>query len=205
MKTLLLATRNGDKIKEISQALAGLPIELKSFKDFPELPEVEETGKTLFENAFLKARAYFLATGLPTLADDTGLEIIHLSGQPGVLSSRFAGPGATYAENVAKTLKLLQGVRAKDRKATFRCVIALVFSPADERYVEGTLEGSITVAPIGKGGFGYDPIFYVPALERALAELSVEEKNEISHRGRALAKVREVLRDWAEKTVPKFV
>jgi len=205
MKTLLLATRNEDKISEISEALSGLPIELKSFKDFPQLPEVQETGKTLFENAFLKARAFYLASGLPTLADDTGLEIITLAGQPGVFSSRFAGPEATYAENVAKALEMMQGIKGRDRKATFRCVIALVFSPTDERYVEGTLEGTITTAPIGKGGFGYDPIFYVPALEKTLAELSLEEKNEISHRGRALVKVRQVLRDWSEKNAPKFV
>lgn len=201
MKTLLLATRNQDKIKEISAALAGLPLELKSALDFSELPEVEETGSTLKENAFLKARAFFLATGLPTLADDTGLEIDALGGAPGVFSSRFAGPAATYAENVARVLEEMKGIRAKERKARFRCVLALVFSPADERRAEGVLEGSITVVPIGTGGFGYDPIFYVPELERTLAELSLERKNRISHRGRALEKARTILAEWAGDSV----
>lgn len=197
MKSLLLATRNKDKIKEISLALAGLPLELKSFLDFPDLPEVEETGSTLKENAFLKARAFFLVTGLPTLADDTGLEIDALGGAPGVFSARFSGPNATYAENVARVLREMKGIRAKERKARFRCVIAMVFSPTEEHRVEGILEGSITVAPIGFGGFGYDPIFYVPELERTLAELSLEQKNRISHRGRALEKARAVLSEWA--------
>jgi XTP/dITP diphosphohydrolase len=201
MKTLVLATRNKDKIKEISLALSGLPLELKSGFDFSELPAVEETGSTLKENAFLKARAFFLATGLPTLADDTGLEIDALGGAPGVFSSRFSGPNATYAENVTKVLAEMKGIRAKERKARFRCVITLVFSPADERRVEGVLEGSITVVPIGAGGFGYDPIFYVPELERTLAELSLEQKNRISHRGRALEKARAILAEWAKDNV----
>jgi XTP/dITP diphosphohydrolase len=178
-----------------------LPIDLKTFRDFPDLPEVEETGATLRENAFLKARAYYLATGLPTLADDTGLEIDAMGGQPGVYSSRFAGPEATYAENVAKVLGFMQGIRAKERKARFRCVIAVVFSPTDERFVEGRLEGSITVVPIGTGGFGYDPIFYVPELEKTLAELSAEQKNRISHRGRALEKAKPILAEWAKDPV----
>jgi XTP/dITP diphosphohydrolase len=197
MKTLLLATRNKDKIREISHALTGLPLQLKSFLDFPELAEVEETGATLKENAFLKARAFFLATGLPTLADDTGLEIDALGGAPGVFSSRFSGPGATYAANVAKVLEEMEGIRAKERKARFRCVIALVFSPTEEHRVEGLLEGSITIAPIGFSGFGYDPIFYVPELERSLAELSLEQKNRISHRGRALEKAKVIISEWA--------
>lgn len=201
MKKLFLATGNEDKIKEIAAILLGLPIELKTFRDFPELPEVEETGATLRKNAFLKARAYYLATGLPALADDTGLEIDAMGGQPGVYSSRFAGPEATYAENVAKVLGFMQGIRAKERKARFRCVIAMVFSPSDERSVEGRLEGSITVVPIGAGGFGYDPIFYVPELEKTLAELSAEQKNRISHRARALEKARPILAEWARDPV----
>ena len=205
MKKLFLATGNEDKIKEITALLLGLPIDLKTFRDFPDLPKVEETGATLKENAFLKARAYFLATGLPTLADDTGLEIDAMGGQPGVFSSRFAGPEARYAENVAKVLGLMQGIRAKERKARFRAVIAMVFSPADERFVEGRLEGSITVVPIGKGGFGYDPIFYVPELERTLAELSLEQKNRISHRARALEKAKAILAEWAKDAVKNSV
>jgi XTP/dITP diphosphohydrolase len=201
VKKLFLATGNEDKIKEIAAILLGLPIDLKTFRDFPDLPEVEETGATLRENAFLKARAYYLATGLPTLADDTGLEIDAMGGQPGVYSSRFAGPEATYAENVAKVLGFMQGIRAKERKARFRCVIAMVFSPTDERFVEGRLEGSITVVPIGTGGFGYDPIFYVPELEKTLAELSADQKNRISHRGRALEKARPILAEWAKDAV----
>jgi len=205
VKKLFLATGNEDKIREIAALLLGLPIDLKTFRDFPDLPEVEETGTTLKENAFLKARAYFLATGLPTLADDTGLEIDAMGGQPGVYSSRFAGPEATYAENVTKVLGFMQGIRAKERKARFRCVIAMVFSPTDERSVEGRLEGSITVVPIGTGGFGYDPVFYVPELEKTLAELSLEQKNRISHRARALEKAKPILAAWVKDPSPKFV
>jgi len=205
MKKLLLATGNEDKINEMAALLFGLPIDLKTLRDYPDMPKVEETGTTLKENAFLKARACFLATGLPSLADDTGLEIDTLGGQPGVSSSRFAGLEATYAENVAKVLGLLQGSRAKERKARFRSVIAMVFSPADERWVEGRLEGSITVVPIGAGGFGYDPIFYVPELEKTLAELSFEQKNRISHRGRALEKAKPILAEWARDPAPEFV
>src|SRR5262245_12203690 len=205
MKQLFLATGNEDKIKEISALLLGLPIDLKTFRDFPNLPEVEETGTNLKENAFLKARAYFLATGLPALADDTGLEIDAMGGQPGVYSSRFAGPEATYAENVAKVLSFLQGIRAKERKARFRSVLAMVFSLSDERSVEGRLEGSITVVPIGTGGFGYGPIFYVPELEKTLAELTLEQKNRISHRARALEKAKPILAEWARDTAPKLV
>lgn len=201
MKKLFLATANEDKIKEIAALLLDLPVDLKTFRDFPDLPKVEESGTTLKENALLKARAYFLATGLPALADDTGLEIDALGGQPGVLSSRFAGEKASYAENVAQVLGLMEGIRAKERKARFRCVIAMVFSPTEEHWVEGRLEGSITVAPIGEGGFGYDPIFYVPELERTLAELSLEQKNRISHRGRALEKAKPILAAWARDTV----
>ena len=205
MKKLLLATGNEDKINEMAALLFGLPIDLKTLRDYPDMPKVEETGITLKENAFLKARTCFLATGLPSLADDTGLEIDTLGGQPGVVSSRFAGLEATYAENVGKVLGLLQGIRAKERKARFRSVIAMVFSPADERWVEGRLEGSITVVPIGAAGFGYDPIFYVPELEKTLAELSFEQKNRISHRGRALEKAKPILAEWARDPAPEFV
>ncbi len=183
---LVVATRNPDKLREIRQKLRNLNIEVLSVGEFEGVPEVEEDGETLEENALKKARVVAEATGLPAIADDTGLEVYALGGAPGVYSARFAGDNATYADNNRKLLALLKG--KEDRRARFRCVIAYVDGDIEELF-EGVLEGEIIESLRGENGFGYDPVFYVPSLGRTLAELSREEKNEVSHRGRALDKL----------------
>lgn len=198
-KKLLLATRNRDKLAEFEQALESLPFEFLCAADLPDAPEVQEDGTTLQENALKKARVLNQFSGLPTIADDTGLEVDALGGAPGVYSSRYAGPEATYADNVDRVLFELQGVPEELRTARFRCVIALVDNGREELF-EGICEGKIIDAPRGLGGFGYDPIFLVPELGKTFAEISLAEKNRISHRGRALRKLREFLEEeWFPK------
>ena len=173
--------------------LADLPIVVRSLAEFPGAPEVVEDGATYRENALKKARSAAKFTGIPALADDTGLEVDELGGQPGLYSARFAGEGCTFQDNVRKLLHLLDGVPAERRGARFVCVIALVAPGGREKVVEGELRGRITDRQAGGGGFGYDPVFYVPEVGRTLAELTADEKNRISHRGRALAKARAVI------------
>jgi XTP/dITP diphosphohydrolase len=189
---MLLATRNADKVSEIREILR-LPREgLASLLDFPEIPEIEETGLTLEDNALIKAREAHRLTGLPSLADDTGLEVDALKGAPGVYSSRFAGPGASYADNVRKLLRAMDGIPAAGRRARFRCVVALKAGGREE-WVEGILEGGILTEARGSGGFGYDPVFYIPSAGRTMAEMSMEEKNAVSHRGVAFRRMAELL------------
>jgi XTP/dITP diphosphohydrolase len=182
---ILLASRNRDKLKEVRGKVAPLGIEVLTPDDFPGLPEVEEDGATLEANAEKKASALHRLTGLPTLADDTGLEVNALGGAPGVYSSRYSGPGATYESNCRKLLQEMNGVPEARRGARFRTVIAWIQQGRVVLF-EGVVEGWITQAPAGANGFGYDPVFFVPELGRTLAELSLDEKNQISHRGRAL-------------------
>lgn len=193
-QTLLLATRNADKIVEIKEALRGLDIELISAASFAEIPEVEEDQPDLTGNAIKKAVTLARLTGMTALADDTGLEVDALNGAPGVFSSRYSGPNATYASNVQKLLLDLQGIEAAQRTARFRCVIAIARGEQVST-VEGVCEGLILEAPQGSDGFGYDPVFMIPDLRKTFAELSVAEKNFISHRGQALRKARVVLED----------
>jgi XTP/dITP diphosphohydrolase len=193
MPKLVLATNNIHKISEISAILSGSGIEISSSKDFPDFPQVEEGGETLTENALLKARAVWDKYHLPSIADDTGLEVDYLHGAPGVYSARFAGPGCSYADNNRRLLDLLRGVPADLRTARFRTVIAFVDQVGGEHSVDGVLEGSIAMAPIGKYGFGYDPVFLVEGTGKTLAQLPSHEKNRISHRSQALAKIRAVL------------
>lgn len=179
--SLVVASKNVDKIREVEAVLAevGLVGEVVRGLDWP---DVEETGDTLEANALLKARAVAEATGLPALADDTGLEVDALGGAPGVYAARYSGPGATYASNVAKLLDELQGI--SERRAVFRTVIAVVDPGGDEWLAEGTLDGRIALAARGGNGFGYDPVFEVGG--RTLAEMDAAEKNGLSHRARAL-------------------
>lgn len=194
---IVLATRNENKVRELAAMLAGLPIRLESIGSYPDAPDVEETGATFAENAVLKAKAAVQHTGLWAMADDSGLEVDALDGQPGVYSARFAGPGATDADNNEKLLKLMADVPDDRRTARFRCAIALA-APDGRIFVdEGTCEGRIARAPRGEGGFGYDPLFVVPELGRTFAELPAAEKDRISHRGRALTAVRRRLEDLA--------
>lgn len=178
---LVVASKNSDKISEIEAVLtgSGLTSEIVRGLDWP---DVEETGATLEANALLKARAVTESTGLPCVADDTGLEVESLGGEPGVFTARFAGPEATYDDNVDKMLTALSGVA--DRRARFRTVVALVFPDGVEFVAEGSVEGEITTGRRGDNGFGYDPIFEIEG--RTLAEMSMEEKSAVSHRARAL-------------------
>lgn len=183
---LVLATHNRDKVAELRESLHGLPIQIISLDHFPGAPEVEEDGDTLAANAIKKALAIHAYTQLPAVADDTGLMVDALNGAPGVYSSRYAGPQATYADNVQKLLRELEGVRAEQRTAEFRTVMALAVA-GKTHLVEGRCRGRITLAPAGDNGFGYDPVFFVPELNKTFAELTLAEKNQISHRGKAAA------------------
>jgi XTP/dITP diphosphohydrolase len=182
----ILATFNRDKLRELS-ALLGLPgLSLRALCDVPGAAVPEETGATLRENALLKARAALALTGRPAIADDTGLEVDALDGRPGLHAGRYAGPGATYAENRAKLLAELDGVAPARRAARFRCACVACLPDGRELVAEGVLEGRITLAPRGANGFGYDSLFEIGDLGRTMAEMSDAEKNALSHRARAV-------------------
>ncbi len=193
MSTLLLATMNPGKLREYREIFAELPFRLTTLDEEGIDLNVEETGATFVENALLKARAYAAASGLLTLADDSGLEIDALGGEPGVRSARWPTVDTPYPERFKLIFDRLAGLPPERRTARFRCVIALAWPDGWQEVVEGTVEGIIADAPRGKNGFGYDPIFYVPALGATTAELSPEEKHRISHRGRAASAARDVL------------
>lgn len=182
---LVLATHNDGKILEMQYALSDIAVDVLTLKEFPNIGEIPETGSTLIENAFIKAETVFIETGISALADDTGLEIDALNGEPGVYSARYAGENASYLENCAKVLNKLDGTRIEDRTARFRTVMAFV-GKNEKFHCEGSVDGLIIDKKIGKNGFGYDPIFYYPKLEKTFAELNKNEKNSISHRGIAL-------------------
>jgi len=189
---IVLATHNHDKEIELQHSLQGLDVDICSLSEYPDIGEIEETGTTLLENSLLKAHTVHDRTGLPTIADDTGLEIDALDGAPGVYSARFAGLNATYEDNVNKLLSVMENVPDDMRSARFRTVISFV-DEIQELWTEGLIQGRITKTRRGNMGFGYDPVFYVPHLEKTFAELSTNEKNKISHRGIALQKLRKIL------------
>jgi XTP/dITP diphosphohydrolase len=190
---LVLATRNKHKVFEISHILKGLKVRIIPIDDIKRAPEVEEDGDTLKYNASKKARTIALFSGKWALADDTGLEVGYLGGEPGVYSARWAGPGCSYADNNKKLLRKLKGVTGAGRKAAFKCVIALSSPAGKVLTVEGKIAGSIAESEKGAKGFGYDPLFIVPALKRTFAELPIGIKNKISHRARALKKARKLI------------
>ncbi|KAA3636251.1 MAG: XTP/dITP diphosphatase [Calditrichaeota bacterium] len=190
---LVLATNNEDKIKEIKHLLDDLPITILTRDDFLEFPDVEETGETLEDNALLKAKAIFEFTDIPALADDTGLEVDALNGAPGVYSARFAGDNVTYKDNNLKLIKELQDIPDDKRTAQFRCVMALAWSEDNIEVVNGIVEGVIANELKGDKGFGYDPLFYYPPSQKRFSEMTTEEKNIISHRGKALQEIRTVI------------
>jgi XTP/dITP diphosphohydrolase len=192
---LVLATRNPHKIREMSELLADSGITVLSVGDFPDVPDVVEDGATLEENAVKKAATVAAATGHPALADDTGLEVDALGGAPGVLSARYAGPRATYADNNRKLLGALAGVPPPRRRATFRCVVALAVPGAAVRTVEGSTAGVILEAPRGEAGFGYDPVFQPDGFARTYAEMDASAKNAVSHRGKAVRAAIRLVRD----------
>jgi XTP/dITP diphosphohydrolase len=186
MKELLVASGNQGKLREFGELLKGVVDTILSPADFPGLPEVEEDGATFEANAIKKARSAALFTGRPVLADDSGLSVDFLSGRPGVYSARFAGEGASDAENNALLLHELAGVPAKLRGAAFHCVIAFCRPDGSCLSFDGSLPGVILEAPRGAGGFGYDPLFLVSEYGKTFSELPLEIKNAISHRGRAM-------------------
>lgn len=183
--TIVLATRNPHKTEELRAMLAGLPLTVRDLREFPDCPDVVEDGETLDDNALKKAREAFRCTGLPVIADDTGLEVYYLLNAPGVYSARYAGEDATYEDNNRKLLHEMIQVPARRRQARFRCVIALV-GKEGEHLFEGKVEGRILLSPRGSNGFGYDPVFRPDGFEQSYAELDAEKKNAISHRGRAV-------------------
>jgi XTP/dITP diphosphohydrolase len=194
MNRLLLATRNADKVEEIRALLAGMSITLLTPADFPDLKETVEDADTLEGNALKKAREAFAATGVPAVADDTGLEVHYLNKAPGVFSSRYSGPGATYASNCKKLLDDLRGVPERRRAARFRCVVAFVPAHREEYTVEGICRGTILESPRGAKGFGYDPVFLPDGFRETFGEMNLLLKNTLSHRALAFVAFKELLR-----------
>ena len=196
---LLIATHNPGKVREIGALLNDLPIDYLSLDDAGISQEVAEMGDTYAANALLKAAFACRATGLTTVADDSGLEVDALGGHPGLHTARYAGPNATNAERWAKLLAELKDVPWEKRTARFRCTVALAAPDREPRVFDGVCEGFIAFAPSGSGGFGYDPIFFMPEHNCTMAELSDDVKNQISHRARAVHKAKAVIMEWLLK------
>lgn len=194
----LIATNNPKKLKELQRILNPLGINAVSARqEGVLLDDVEETGTTFAENAFIKAEAAFKKTGLPSVADDSGLCVDALDGRPGIYSARYAGENATDADKNSKLLSELKDVPEKNRTAHFSCTICCILPNGDKIEVEGICEGSIAFEPHGNGGFGYDPIFKCG--DKSYAELSSDEKDAVSHRGKALRKLKAELEKYLEK------
>ncbi len=191
---LVVATRNAGKLKEIRRLLDEQGVRVLGIDEFPDLPEVEEDAESFAGNAQKKAETIACLTGRLTLADDSGLEVEALGGAPGVRSARFAGEGANDEANNRRLLEELRSVPAGKRRGAFVCVMALCTAQGECRFFEGRIEGEILAAPRGEGGFGYDPLFFLPQTGRTMAEIPLEEKNAISHRGQALRQVVDHLR-----------
>ena len=196
---LLLATNNPGKIREMTSLLQGTPFVVATPESEGLSLEVEETGSTFEDNAILKAVAFASASGLCAMADDSGLEVDALGGEPGVYSARYAGPDATDEDLVRYLLGKLEDIEWKKRSARFRSVVALAHPDGEVQLFEGSCEGIVAFEPHGAKGFGYDPIFYLPTLGKHMAELEMEEKNSVSHRGMAARKALEFLRAAAEQ------
>ena len=186
---LVIATHNKDKFKELFLGLKSLELKLRSLNDFPEIGEIIEDGDTLEENALIKARTVFKLTGLPSISDDTGLEVAALNGQPGIYTARYAGKNCSYSDNVNKMIDEMKLVPWKSRNAEFKTYMAYV-----DKHVEltacGVVKGKIDKKIKNVGGFGYDPIFYVSEFKRTFSEMSIEQKNKISHRGKAIKAIK---------------
>jgi XTP/dITP diphosphohydrolase len=193
MRELVVATRNRGKLQEIRSFLDGIVDKVQCAADFADFPETVEDGLTFRDNALKKAREAMRFTGLPALADDSGLVVDVLDGRPGVYSARFAGEGAGDAANNRRLLEELNGIPARLRQAAFECVMAFVTPDGCEQVFSGRVGGVIISAERGTGGFGYDPLFLVDGFDRTMAELSLQEKNAISHRGQALQHFRDSL------------
>lgn len=194
MSTIIFATSNQNKMKEIREILKELDVEILSMKEAGIDADIIEDGKTFEENALIKARAIRDMSGCIVLADDSGLEVDALNKEPGIYSARYMGEATSYELKNANIIERLKGLSGEERSARFVCVIAAAFPDGSEETCRGTIEGQIGLEPAGENGFGYDPIFFVPEYGCTTAQLSPEHKNEISHRGKALRAMREVIR-----------
>ena len=197
--TLLIATNNAGKVREYETLLAGLPVHLVTPASVGVQIDVDENGSTFEENAVIKARAYAQASGLPTLADDSGLEVDALGGAPGIRSARYAGESASDADRYSRLLAALRDMPAGERTARFQCVIAVVLPDGRLSTFGGMCEGVIGEEPLGSHGFGYDPVFYMPALGCTMAQLAPTLKDRVSHRARAAMRMRPFLLDLLSK------
>jgi len=198
-KRIIVATKNRGKLEEIAQLLSGLPYEVISMTDAGVDGDITEDGSTFEENALIKARAVWNATGDTVMADDSGLEVDYLNGAPGIFSARYAGESAKDEDKYRKLLRELSGVPEDQRSARFVCAIALILPDGREIVVRGTCEGYIAGEPAGVGGFGYDPVFYVPGFGMTFAQMDEDLKNSISHRGNALRKVLDILAEESKR------
>ncbi len=194
IRELVLATRNRHKGEELAALLGDLGITIRTLDEFPDAPEVIEDGDTCEANAVKKARAIAEFTGLPAVADDTGLEVDALGGRPGVYAARYAGGDATYEDNCRKLLRELAGVPRERRTARFLTVAAIALPSDGIRVAQGILDGMIAEEASGTLGFGYDPVFFIPELGKTLAQLSPDQKNTISHRAKAFGEIRKILK-----------
>ncbi|MAR15252.1 MAG: non-canonical purine NTP pyrophosphatase, RdgB/HAM1 family [Candidatus Marinimicrobia bacterium] len=191
---IILATHNLDKCKEMQVSFNDTNIKIFTLKNFPEIDDIVEDGDTLEANAFIKSRTVFNKTGIPTISDDTGLFISALNGEPGIFSARYSGENCSYMDNVNKVLIEMNNIDRPLRKATFKTVVTYV-SKDLELVAEGSVKGIITKKPKGNKGFGYDPIFYVPELQKTFAEMDINEKQKISHRSRAIDNLQKLFRE----------
>ncbi len=202
---IVLATTNQGKTREIHELLKGFPIEIKNLNDFGPIPEVIEDGTTFDDNAYKKASFTARVLGYPAMADDSGLCVEALDGAPGVWSARYAGENATDADNVNK---MLDDLKDKDnRNAAFKCVISIAVPTGAALTYEGECQGVITKKPVGDNGFGYDPLFFYPEFNKTFAQLSIQKKGEVSHRGKALKEIAEEMDkiiEWIDINMPKF-
>jgi XTP/dITP diphosphohydrolase len=190
---IIIATRNKGKIREIRRALKALGLKIFSLDDFSGIPGIEEDGKSFTENAWKKARFYAKYFGKSTLADDSGLEVDALRGLPGTYSARYAGNGASDRENNQKLLREMEGIPVSKRGARFKCVMVMVSYNGREAVAQGSCRGRIGFKEVGKRGFGYDPLFILPQYGKTMAQLTVKEKNRVSHRGKALRRIRKII------------
>ncbi len=202
---IVLATTNQGKTREIHELLKGFPVEIKNLDDFGPIPEVIEDGTTFDDNAYKKASFTARVLGYPAMADDSGLCVEALDGAPGVWSARYAGENATDADNVNK---MLNDLKDKDnRNAAFKCVISIAVPTGAALTYEGECQGVITKKPVGDNGFGYDPLFFYPEFNKTFAQLSIQEKGRVSHRGKALKEIADEMDkiiEWIDINMPKF-
>ena len=202
---IVLATTNKGKTREIQELLQGFPITIKNLADFGPIPEVIEDGETFDDNAYKKASFTARVLGYPAMADDSGICVQALDGAPGVYSARYAGKNASDADNVKKMLDDLKS--HENRNAAFKCVISIAVPTGAALTYEGECKGVITDKPIGDNGFGYDPLFFYPKLNKTFAQLTIEEKGRVSHRGHALKQIAEEMDkilEWIDINMPKF-